>query len=78
MSYDIIKVWIDNYQEKIGKEYIIINLGQYLIPFIDKYREEPIKEESNKGRLAAQLEAIRKMLLALKQKIYEYIKHRKG
>jgi len=46
--------------------------GKYLMPFIKKYREKPIKE-TTKGRLAAQLETVRKMLLELKQKLYEYI-----
>lgn len=54
--------------------------GKHLIPFIKKYREteeEPIIEKPEKvGHLAAQLEAIRKLLLELKQKIYEYLKHR--
>lgn len=47
--------------------------GQYLMPFIKKYRKEPIKPEKVEF-LAAQLEAIRKILLALKQKIQKYLK----
>ncbi len=51
--------------------------GQHLMSFIEKYRQKPIKEpiEKSKGRLAAQLETIRKILLALKLKIQKYLKN---